>query len=105
MGRWAPTGPTPAWVDAGEGGMLRLGSFRETAPVGAGGVSPDWGARAGWSAPGMQHRGTRRPPRGGCGAAGAPAPHLQPADGKSGLAGGPGASGVDPSGRVARGVS
>lgn len=43
-------------------------------------------------APGMQHRAPAAHPVGGRGADGAPAPHLQLADGKSGLAGGPGAA-------------
>jgi len=74
---WAPAAPSPARVDTGAGGMLQPNRRPRLCPSG----QPRLGC-------------SRRPSPGdaalrGCGAGGAPAPHLQPTDGKPGLAGGP----------------
>lgn len=50
-GEGVPAGPTPAWVDAGAGGMLQMGSFRGQPGCRPHGVGPGWDARAG-SSPG-----------------------------------------------------
>lgn len=71
--------------------MLQPGSFRDR-PNRRPQLCP-WGQpQLRCSSPGDAAQGTHRPPHGGRGAGGAPTPHLQPADSKSGLAGGPGAA-------------